>query len=317
MSLFKSTYGLVLGGGGARGGAHLGVLRVLDEIGYRPDVIVGSSIGGLIALALGAGWDVDRLEALFRETDFQDLIHLDRSGGGLIADTMLREMLEENFGGLDVRDLSPRVAVMASDVRTAERVLITEGALVEAGLATSAVPGLFPPVAWGDRLLVDGGVLDDVPTQAAYDLGVNRLIAVDVGGIIDLSTALDDLGSVSKRFERVFYWLLSLSNRQQAFDVSMRSTMITQHLLTQYELSLFPPDVLIKVEVPGIGLMAFERWEETVALGEEAARRVEPRIRAMMKRPNLLARHQQPELPPIVTVDGHPSGDGRQPGKVR
>jgi len=311
MSIFKTTYGLVLGGGGARGGAHLGVLRVLDEIGYQPDVIVGASIGGLIGIALGAGWGVDELVTLFRKTNFHELIQLDRSGGGLIADTMLREMLEENFGGLDLRDLSPRVAVMASDVRTAERVLLTEGSVVEAGLATSAVPGLFPPVPWGDRLLVDGGVLDNVPTQAAYDLGVDRLVAVDVGGIIDLDTALNDLGSVSKRFERVLYWLLNLSNRQQAFDVTMRSTMLTQHLLTRYELSLYPPDVLIGVQVPGVGLMAFERWEETVGLGEDAARAVEHRLRAIMRRPNVLARHQQPDLPPVVTVDGTKIGDGK------
>lgn len=304
MSIFKSTYGLVLGGGGARGGAHLGVLKVLGEIGYQPDVIVGTSIGGLFGIALGAGWGVDRLEKLFRETDFDKLIQLDRSGGGLIANTLLQELLEKNFGGLDLRDLSPRVAVMASDVRTAERVLISEGPVVDAGLATSAVPGLFPPVTWGDRLLVDGGVLDNVPTQAAYGLGVDRLVAVDVGGIIDLDTAMDDLGAVSKRFERVLYWLLSLSNRQQAFDVTMRSTMLTQHLLTQYELSLYPPDVLVDVKVPGIGLMAFERWEETLRLGEAAARDVEPRLRAMMKRPNVLARHHQPDLPPVVTLDG-------------
>lgn len=302
MTIFKPTYGLVLGGGGARGSAHVGVLRVLDEIGYQPDVIVGTSIGGLLAIALGAGWSVDQIEGLFRQVNFHAITELDRTGGGLISNRMLRDLLEDSFGGLDMRDLSPTVAVMSADVRNGQRVMIQEGSVVQAGLATSAVPGLFPPIEWEGRLLVDGGIIDNVPTQAAYELGAQRLVAVDVEGLIDLDVALGDLGAVSKRFQRVLYWLLDLSNRQRTFDVSIRSAMLTQHMLTQYELSLFPPDVLIHPDIPGIGLMAFERWEETVALGEAAARAVQERIGEIMRRPNLFARHDPKALPPIVKL---------------
>jgi NTE family protein len=270
--------GLVLGGG-----AHVGVMRVLEEIGYRPDVVVGASIGGIIAGLTGLGWSAGDLQRFSEEFDFDRLIHLDRSGAGLLSPEPLRSELQRIFGERDLRDLSPRVAVMGADIRTGQRVLLDQGPVVTALMATSAVPGLFPAVEWGDRLLVDGGIVSSVPTQAAYQLGANRVVAVNLGGGVSMALGLDELSRFSNQASRAFYWLLSLSRRQQAFDTLVAATSLSYHTLVQYELILYPPDVLLQPDVGAVGLLALDHIPETVEAGTSAAREATPRIRRLMR----------------------------------
>jgi len=299
---FRPVHGLVLGGGGARGGAHIGVLHVLSGLGYNPDIVVGTSIGAVMAALLGLGWDINRLEEEITTLDYGSLFHLERSGGALLSTDHIREWLTQKFDGADLRDLSPQVAVMASDVRHRRRVLIDQGPVIQAVLASTAVPGLFPAVEWGDALLVDGGMSDNLPTQAAYQLGANRLIAVDVSGDLGLGLALGDVGSFSKQLERALYWLLSLSRRQQAFDTWVQASIYSNQMLADYQTSLFPPDVLIKPDLPNIGMLALDDIHSAIEAGRIAAQAQADRvIRLMRRRAN--RRHQPPEkLPPLLTI---------------
>ncbi len=294
--------GLTLGGGGARGGAHIGVLRVLEELGYKPDIVVGTSIGGLVATLIGTRRSAQQIEAVMEETNFNTLLQIDRTGKGLIGSEVLDDQLRHLFGDADLRDLSPRVAVVAADIAHSQRVMIDRGPVVKAVLATMAVPGLFPPIVWGDRVLVDGGIISNVPTQATYQLGADRVVAVDLGEDMDLGLALNDVGSFSKQLERTLYWLLSLSRRQAAFDTMIRATMLSYRMLAQYELKLFPPDVLIRPEVHKVGLFSMEQVLETIEIGEQAAIDQARRIQAVARRPFRAVRRRSYQLPDILCI---------------
>lgn len=306
--LSQPKLGLTLGGGGARGGAHVGVLRVLDEIGYRPDVVTGTSIGGVIAALVGAGWSVDEIERLAHDTPFDELLNIGRNGDGLLGNEALKEMLCGFFGDADLEDLPIRTGLVAADLVNNQPVLLERGPVVTAVLATTAVPGLFPAVRLEGRRFVDGGILSNVPTRAAYMLGAERLVAVDVGGHMDLGLALNDVGNFSRRLQRVLYWLLNLSKRQTAFDVFIQSTILSYNALVQYELAAYPPDVLIRPDIPNVGLMSMERLPETIEPGEAAAREAAPAIQQLVQN-RWRRRRPMYDIPPLVTLNTHQPGE--------
>ncbi|MBN1427005.1 MAG: patatin-like phospholipase family protein [Anaerolineae bacterium] len=297
---FRPKFGLVLGGGGARGGAHVGVLRVLSEIGYKPDLVIGTSVGGAVSVMLGAGWSTEQLERYFSQTDFSRMLSLDRTGHSLIGNERLRAELERLFGNADIRDLSPKVALMAADIRNGQRVLIEQGPIVEAVLASMAVPGLFPPIPWGEYLLVDGGTTDNVPTQAAYQSGAQRVVAVDLGANPETGFEVDEGHGFSKYIQRTLHWLLGLGGRQTAFDTLLQSQMISSEVMVNYHLALFPPDVLIRPNMPGIGLFSMEKISVAIRAGERAARQSLPQLRALVRSP--LPPRKSRALPSFVTV---------------
>ncbi len=283
--LFKPTLGLALSGGGARGGAHLGVLRVLEEVSYQPDVVVGTSIGGLVAAMIGSGWSLEQMEKLFFNFDLMRMLQFDRSGGGLISTVNPEEQLKEVFGDADLRDLSPKTALMTTDVRHGKRVLLEGGPLVKALLATMAIPGLFPPVEWEDYLLVDGTITDNVPTQAAYDLGAEHLVAVELGMMdVGAELAVVDAGTIGTQVQKAFYWLLKNSKRRVAFEVLMNTVTYSQAVMVQYHLTLFPPDILIAPEMPDLSGLQVTRLREAADAGEQAARQVQAEIESLKKR---------------------------------
>lgn len=297
----RPRLGLTLGGGGARGGAHVGVLRVLEEVGYEPDVVTGTSIGGVAAAFVAAGWSAARIEEVIRELDFGALLNFDRTGRGLIGNHALAAALKDYFGDADLRDLPRPVAVVAADLRRGERILLDRGPVVKALLATTSVPGAMPPIEWGDRLLVDGGIVSNVPTQATFELGANRQVAVDVGGHLDLELALNDVGVFGARLQRLLGWLVNASHRQMVIDAFIQGSILSHNLLVSYELMAFPPDVLIKPDLPAIGLLGLDRIVDSIEPGEEAARAAIPRIRALLNR-RRMPRRGYP-LPPLVRIE--------------
>ena len=296
---FRPKLGLVLGGGGARGGAHVGVVRVLSEVGYKPDIIVGTSSGGVVAVMLGAGWSPDQVERYFSQADFSKLLYLVREGNSLMGNERLRTELERLFGNADLRDLSPKVAVMAADIRNSQRILIERGPIVEAVLASAALPGLLPPIPWGECLLADGGITDNVPVQAAYQLGAQRVVAVDLGANSETGFEVDEGHGFSKYLQGTLHWLLGLGRRQTAFDIFVHSQLLSSEMLVDYHLALFPPDVLIRPNMPGIGLFSFEKIPVAIRAGEQAAQQVYPQLRALA---HSLLLPRKPRKPPTLQI---------------
>jgi NTE family protein len=282
--LFKPKIGLALGGGGARGGAHIGILRILKELDIHIEAVAGTSAGGMVAGMVGSGWSLIQMQRFFFETNFAEMVQLDRSGSSLISLERFEETLYAHFGDLQLEMLKPRVAMMAADIRSFRPVMLTHGPVVKAILATIAVPGLFPPIEWDNHLLVDGGVVDNVPTQATYTLGAERIIAVDVNSRSEVGLILGEVDPLSRQIQRALYWLLNLSRRQYAFDAILRSSMLSLRMLEEYHLSAFPPDVLIQPEIGDIGLFDMHRVDEAINLGEKAARELADDLKKLTAR---------------------------------
>src|SRR5713226_3547241 len=178
----RLSIGLVLGGGAARGFAHIGVLRTLVAHGIRPDVITGTSIGAVVAGLFAAG-ELDAFEEWCRQlTRRRVLGYLDlRFGGsGLISGGRLARKLEEALGDRSFADLPVRLAAIATEIGTGHEIWLTRGRLSEAMAASYALPGLFPPKLIGGRWLMDGAIVNPLPISAARALGARLVIAVNL-----------------------------------------------------------------------------------------------------------------------------------------
>jgi NTE family protein len=187
MQLFKvfdrkpKILGLALGGGAVRGAAHIGVLQVLEREGIVPDIIVGTSIGAAVGAAYAAGVSTAEISRLFHMARWHRLARLTwRNRLSLLDTEPLEALIQASIGVPTFEQLPRRFAAVACDILTGERVVLQSGSLARAVCASAAIPGLFPPVELDDWLLVDGGVVDNLPVDVARELGADYVIAVDL-----------------------------------------------------------------------------------------------------------------------------------------
>jgi NTE family protein len=176
---------LVLSAGGPRGFAHVGVLRALGELGVRPDLIVGASIGSLLGAALAADLPIERIEELAFDFDFYKLVRWSPWNGMQLEGTRIADMLRDTLRISEFAQLHRPLAVVASDVDRQVPVVFNQGDLGVAVQASCAIPGRFAPVRINGRDVVDGDVLSPLPVKAARELGALRVIAVDVAVHMD------------------------------------------------------------------------------------------------------------------------------------
>lgn len=193
-SQFKQTpperrprIGLVLGGGGARGLAHIGVLKVFEEAAVPVDLVVGTSVGALIGALYCAGLPAASLEDLAAETGWDKLSNISRLSvvrlflfQGLLSSEKLGKLMARLLGNRRFDQLGRRFACVATDIRTGERIIFKEGDLEPAVRASATIPAAFNPVEYRHRYLVDGGVVDNLPTDIARLMGADFIIAVQV-----------------------------------------------------------------------------------------------------------------------------------------
>lgn len=177
----KSGVALALGGGFARGYAHLGVLKVFEENDIPLSCLTGSSIGSIIAAAYASGTPLPRIIAKCREVRFKDFARWRVSRFGLASNERLGALVQRYFDSKQFEDLKIPVGIVATDLGTGDPVLFKEGSLSDAVRASCAFPGLFEPVRVGTRVLADGGLVAPVPTKAARDLGAEIVVGVSVG----------------------------------------------------------------------------------------------------------------------------------------
>ena len=175
--------GLAMAGGAVRGAAQVGALEVFDERGIEFDVIAGTSAGSVVGAVYAAGLPPERLMDRLADASFLDIA---RASGltslGLFHTAPLARIIEDLLGGATFADLPRKLIVVACDIRTGERVLITEGDIPTAVRASTALPGLFEPVMIGDHLLSDGGIVDRYPTSVPYEFGADAVVGIDIGG---------------------------------------------------------------------------------------------------------------------------------------
>jgi NTE family protein len=281
---------LALGGGGSRGMAHIGVLRRLEHEGFRVRAVAGTSAGGIIAALYAAGYTPDEIEREFARLDQSRLFGLASSEGpALLGLERARRLLEEFLGERTFADLSLPCAVTAVDIHTSREVVLREGRLVDAILATIAIPAIFPPRPMGEALLVDGGVLDPVPVAVARYLAPHLpVVAVSLTPRLGQGSrfiSLDVL-HVPPQIVRP----LKRLRLAQAFDIYLRSVDAGARLLTELRLKVDDPDVIIHPEVAEVGMLDVVDVLKVSRLGEKAVDAALPKLRRAVAWPNRLRR---------------------------
>ena len=174
----QRSLGLALGGGGGKGSAHIGVLRVLEQLEVPIDAVAGTSIGGIVGALVAAGYRSDEIEVAFRSAKLHRILELDFANFGVLGTTKMAAMLREMLGDRQIGDLAIPYAAVTVDLVSGKEVHLTAGPVVEAALASAAVPGIFPPVRINDAILIDGGLFNNVPVDVARHLGEYHLHGV-------------------------------------------------------------------------------------------------------------------------------------------
>jgi NTE family protein len=181
--IFKKSdkkLGLALGGGAALGAAHVGVLKAMNELGLKPDVISGTSIGAFVAAHVAFGTALDKLEEIAVELDWLDVSAFKLSKMGMLSNERLGKMILKQLGKVNIEDSEVPLCMIATDIGKGEKVVLKEGPLFKAVMASSCLPGIFIPVEWDNRLLVDGVLCENVPVSPLKDMGANTIIGVDL-----------------------------------------------------------------------------------------------------------------------------------------
>ncbi len=294
--------GLALGGGSARGWAHIGVIRALQGAGIEPDVVCGTSIGALVGAAYVAG-ELDRLEAWVRSLRLQTVVSfLDVSlNGGLIKGDKLISFFREHFVDRDMHELARPFGAVATDLAHGREVWLREGGVSDAVRASIALPGLFTPVRRDGVWLVDGGLVNPVPVSLARAMGADIVIAVDLNS--DLlgrhlkpkpaarTRKRGPTNAVDSMLARIQTGMAQLGFNDDhpddespaMLDVVASSINIMQVLITRSRLAGEPADVLVTPRLAELGLMEFHRAATAIDAGRRAADAVLPELQARLK----------------------------------
>jgi NTE family protein len=288
----RPTIGLALGGGAARGFAHIGVMRALTAHGIVPDVIVGTSIGAVVGGCYAAR-QLDTLESWARSLTVRGVIgnlDINLTGSGLIRGNHLARRLEEALPDIRIDDLPLRFAAIATEFNTGHEIWLTRGRLSDALRASYALPGIFPPVMIGQRWLVDGALVNPVPVSAARALGARLVIAVNLNsdlfgrGTIIASHGSDETDDAAASNAQSNGGLLSMFGgermlRRQFFGrrgqpsiptVMIEAFNVMQDRITRARLAGDPADVMVSPRLGQVGWFDFHRAEEAIAIGAEA-----------------------------------------------
>lgn len=174
------TTGLALGGGAILGAAHIGILRAFEERGIKIDFISGTSIGALIAALYAFGKTTDEIEEIALQLKWLDISSFKLSKLSLFSNKALGDIVENILGDVDITDAAIPLAIVACDIKTGEKVTLTEGSVSQAVMASASLPGIYSPVEIDGRMLVDGGIAENVPVSAIQDFGADTLIAADL-----------------------------------------------------------------------------------------------------------------------------------------
>jgi len=309
----QSKIGIALGSGAARGMAHIGVLKVLEQTGVQIGAVAGTSIGAFIGALYAAGVPVGQMDEVARNVDWRQLARLldpALSTSGLIDGKKVARFMAELLPVRTFEELEIPLAVVATDVESGEMLVIKKGDLLQALQAAIAFPGIFTPVRFGDRFLVDGGLCNPVPVDVVRELGAQKVIGVCAIPEVHKASAeaylpptaedkvkagghLFELFNAS-RIENVLKDILRLNdNGERAgksasqrkppsiFRVCAQSVVIMENEINQLRLERNNFDLLIRPSFNNIALLDFHRAAEAIQAGEMAANSVADRIRAM------------------------------------
>lgn len=275
--------GLALGGGSARGWAHIGVIRALEEAGVRPAFIAGTSIGALVGAAYAAG-ELDRLERWARGMRVHNVLgFFDVSlASGLLKGERLIAFIRRDFADRPIEELPIPFAATATALHTGQEVWLRTGSTLDAVRASISFPGLFAPVMQDGRLVVDGGLVNPVPVSLARAMGADIVIAVDLSSDL-VGSRLRSAGEGDAQSGAIAEWArshgLAVSHSSgeklpSLIDVVVSSVQIMQVRIGRSRMAGEPPDLLVAPRIADIGLLDYHRAGEAIEEGRAAVARV-------------------------------------------
>jgi NTE family protein len=305
----KPVIALVLGGGAARGWAHIGVIHELADMGVVPDMVVGTSVGSIVGGAYASG-NLEQFEQWISGLGRVDIIRLldaKMTGGGFLQGNSLMSAIKKRIGDPKIEDLDIPFACVATELGTGREIWLREGSLLDACRASIALPGMFAPSRMKeDQLLLDGGLVNPVPVSLARAMGGDVVIAVNLNGDLigrhffvhaarEELTDEDserELAEIEEKDTMIARWaakmkagfgvrldsyISSLRKKESPdpglFDVIAGSVDIMQDRITRSRMAGEPPDIHITPRLSHVGLMEFDRAAESIREGREATRR--------------------------------------------
>ena len=284
----RGKIGIALGGGAARGWAHIGVLRALMQAGIKPDIIAGTSIGAVVGGCMAAG-RLDELEGFARDLTRRKVfgfLDFNLSGSALISGQKLVQRLERHIGGVAIETLPRRFVAVATEIGSGHETWLSQGPLIDAMQASYAIPGIFKPVKIGRRWLFDGALVNPVPVSVCRALGARYVIAVNLNTdlygrdavVIDASQPDEQPESEEPAAEGG--GAMRLLRRQLLGDggtgpgistVVVDAFNIVQDRIARSRLAGDPPDAMISPRLAGLGMLDFHRADEMIQRGVAAA----------------------------------------------
>ena len=250
--------GLALGGGAARGFAHIGVLQVLEEEGIKPSLVVGTSAGSVVASFYASGKTGQQLQWLadnMDESQFTDWAN-PFSGRGVLRGEALGKYINSQLNGMKIEDMKLPLGIVATDLRTGDGILFRRGDVTTAVRASSAVPSVFEPVQIAGKDYVDGGLVSPVPVRFARQMGADVVLAVDISSRPEDAKTTDLLKVLLQTF-------------------SIMGKSISQ-------LELAQADVVVRPALPDVGSTEFSARKKSIEAGRAAMKQAMPQLRALL-----------------------------------
>ncbi|PIE25123.1 MAG: serine protease [Neptuniibacter caesariensis] len=275
---------LALGSGGARGLAHIGIIKELERAGYRIESIAGCSIGALIGGVYAAG-KLAEFETWIRaidKTDILSLLDLTWRSDGLVKGDKIIETLVELVGDWKIEDLPIRFTAIAADIDEEREVWMSSGSLFDAIRASISLPMFFSPVEYNGSYLVDGGILNPVPIAPCFNDRTDKIFAVNLSGAVEhglhIKEKSSDSGDSSFR-ERVHNFVEKLykpdddnGRAMSMYDVANQAFDTMQGTIARQKLAAYPPDGIIEIPRNACGILEFHKGDALIDLGAKRAR---------------------------------------------
>jgi len=297
----KMRVGLALGSGSARGWAHVGVIRALEQAGIHPDLVCGTSVGSLVGAAYAAG-QLDRFEQWLLGMRMKDVVgFMDVSlTGGLLKGERVMEFFRRNFVDHPIEQLAMPFAAVATALNTGAEVWLREGSTVDAVRASIALPALFTPVLRDGVALVDGGLVNPVPVSLARAMGADTVIAVDLSSD-RLGRRLGANARVEASDSAIGEWIRKLQDNLGGLipaqpsdqyrppsmqDVLFSSIDIMQVRITRSRMAGEPPDFIVSPRLAHLHLLDFHRAKEAIEEGKRAVEAMIHNLRGLGDQPS-------------------------------
>ncbi len=272
----RKKIGLALGGGGARGLAHIGVLKVLENYKIPIDMIAGTSMGAVIGALYSAEPNAKKLIKNAIESNWKDLFDYTISKSGLIKGKKIEEFLGQKLDKIKFKELKIPLYVTAFDLDQKREIIFSRGDVVKALRASFSIPGIFIPVKNKGRILVDGGVTDIIPTEALRKAKADIIIAVNVDSLKEKSTLYGqraDLKDINKKIPNLI-------------NTITRSLQVIESEACKSEIEKEKADIVISPKLEKIGTFEFSKVKQAIKIGERKARRSIEEIKKLAE-PNI------------------------------